>query len=242
MKNYSENFTTISKIDCGNKETWSGKIFLTFDIDWAHDEVLEDTINLITKAGVDATWFVTHPTKLLRKLRTDLDHELGIHPNFNDLLSGTNQSSSKEIIKDYLRIVPDAKSVRSHSLTQSERLVDQFHECGLTHISNFFIPYGNLSPIAPFQLWDEMAIIPHCWQDNVALRISSCFPNTVKDVAGLHVVNFHPIHIFLNTENLERYEKTRQLHQKPRELINFRHQGQGTRSVFMKLLGIDDLD
>ena len=97
--------------------------------------MIQDTINLLRKAKVNATWFVTHPTKMLKTLQTDFNHELGIHPNFNDLLNGISKNSSEKVLRDCLKVIPDAKSVRSHSLTQNERLVDQFKASGLTHIS-----------------------------------------------------------------------------------------------------------
>lgn len=62
-------------------------VFFTFDIDWACDEVLSDTIDIIEAAGVSATFFVTHQTTLLERLRANSAIELGVHPNFNTLLS-----------------------------------------------------------------------------------------------------------------------------------------------------------
>lgn len=53
---------------------------------------------------------------------------------------------------------------------------------------------------------------------------------------GLKVFDFHPIHVFLNTESLDRYERTRPLHQNPKELIKHRYQGDGTRSRLIELL------
>ena len=53
---------------------------------------------------------------------------------------------------------------------------------------------------------------------------------------GLKCFDFHPIHVFLNTENLNRYERTRPIHQNPKELIKYRYQGYGTRSRSMELL------
>ena len=44
------------------------KVFLTFDLDWAHEEVIEDTIDLISQSGVSSTWFVTHKSPILDNL------------------------------------------------------------------------------------------------------------------------------------------------------------------------------
>lgn len=71
-------FGNIGEIDLENPSSYQ-KIFLTFDIDWASDEVLEYCIDIIEKANVKATWFVTHETPLLERLRANPNFELGIH-------------------------------------------------------------------------------------------------------------------------------------------------------------------
>ena len=55
----------ISKINIEEKDTWEDKIFITLDIDWADDDVLIDSIKLLEKTNIEATWFVTHYTPLL---------------------------------------------------------------------------------------------------------------------------------------------------------------------------------
>ena len=50
---------TLSRIDPADESTWRGKVFLTLDLDWAHDEVVRECIDLVERAGVHATWFVT---------------------------------------------------------------------------------------------------------------------------------------------------------------------------------------
>ena len=72
----------ISKIVPQKLETWEKKVFLTFDLDWAHDEVISDTMDLINESGVSSTWVVTHKSPILEKLRKQENIELGIHPNF----------------------------------------------------------------------------------------------------------------------------------------------------------------
>jgi len=55
---------------------------------------------------------------------------------------------------------------------------------------------------------------------------------------GLKVFDFHPIHVFLNTELLDRYDRTRHLHQKPGELIKHRFDGEGIRIRLLELLAL----
>ncbi len=231
-------FCVLSEITPDDEESWKGKVFLTFDIDWAHDEVIRDSLDLVRNAQVAATWFVTHNTPLLMGLQQELRFEIGIHPNFNSLLDSGPNTSSSVVIANCMSIIPAARSVRSHSLTQSERLIDQFRDGGLTHISNLFIPYGSGIQSRPFRVWDHMIMVPHSWQDNVALRMNVGFPEGSDFFSGLHVLDFHPIHVFLNSESLDRYERTRPLHQNPKELIKYRYEGYGTRNRLLKLLAL----
>ncbi len=232
-------FSNISTIEPETVETWERKCFLSFDIDWAHDDVLADTIKIVRDAGVASTWFVTHNTPLLHQIRNLNRAEMGIHPNFNPLLDGTcidSANTAEKVISTVLSLVPDARAIRSHSLTQNERLVDQFRDIGLSHISNFFVPQGCGFVVKPFRIWNDMVIVPHCWQDNVALKMPLPFPTEAELSSGFHLFDFHPIHIFLNTEHLDRYERTRHLHHKPEELIKHRYVGQGTRTRLLDLL------
>lgn len=234
-------FSLISTIEPEIESTWAAKVFLSFDIDWAHDDILTDTIDIVRDAGVASTWFVTHSTPLLYQLRNLADAELGIHPNFNPLLDGmciSSDNNSKKILESTLSLVPGARAIRSHSLTQNERIIDQFRDSGLTHISNCFVPHGCGIKVRPFRVWDDIVIVPHCWQDNVALKMSVPFPTEAELASDFHVFDFHPIHIFLNTEHPDRYEHTRHLHHKPEELIRYRYEGQGTRTRLLELLDL----
>jgi hypothetical protein len=233
-------FSKISSIEPNNLDSWQKKIFLTFDLDWAHEEVISDTIDLINQSGVSSTWFVTHKSPVLEKLSKKENVELGIHPNFSIAFNQSNKINinPEEVLNDLLHIVPDAKSVRSHSLFHSERLVDIFKDFGLSHISNCFIPHGSGMEVRPFSIWEDMVMVPHCWQDNVALKMNLPFPDKTELLESHFVFNFHPIHIFLNTENLERYELSRPLHQNPDKLISKRFNGVGTRTLLLDLLEV----
>lgn len=104
-------------------------------MDWAHYEIMRDTHATLAEGGVPSTWFVTHDSPFLDELRADPNVELGIHPNFNKLLEGdhSNGRTVQEVIARLLEVVPEAKSVRSHSLMQSSRILDAYVAAGLTH-------------------------------------------------------------------------------------------------------------
>jgi hypothetical protein len=239
-------FSTIALIDLEKPHSWQDTSFITLDIDWCHDEVLAYTINLLEQEGASATWFVTHDTPLLERLRANPKFELGIHPNFNFLLQGDsrNGKDAEEVVDRMLEIVPEAKSVRSHSMTQNSRLLDLFAEKGITHESNHFIPYHTGIRVKPWKLWNNLCRVPYNWEDDVhimysKIQIHEHNPSEIvlsSENNGLMVFDFHPIHVFLNAESIDRYEQSRSMHHNPKKLINHRFKGYGTSSRFADLL------
>ncbi len=95
---------TIASVDPADESTWRGRIFLTFDLDWAHDEVINDAIDLVEAVDVPATWFVTHATPTLERLRANPKFELGVHPNFNPLLDGSSRREGGVHQRDQSRV------------------------------------------------------------------------------------------------------------------------------------------
>jgi hypothetical protein len=226
----------INVSDCRVNVDISNEIILTFDIDWADDAILNDCIDIVDQAGTPATWFITHETPLLDRLRENERYELGIHPNFISLLEGKSNGVEKAI-DDLLEIVPEAKSIRSHSLVQSSRLMDLFQSKGLLFDCNHFIPEQSGIILKPWQQWNGMVKVPHMWEDDAVCIYETNTPVTdLIKRQGLKVFDFHPIHVFLNTESLDRYERTRPLHQDPKELTKHRYEGYGTRNRLLELL------
>lgn len=241
-----QTFSRLSGVTPEDRGTWA-PLFLTLDFDWAEDEIINDTIDLVEKADVEATWFVTHNTSTIDRLRRNPKFDVGIHPNFNHLLAGNSQNGRdiKEVISRLLEVVPDAKCLRSHSLCTSTRLLQLMPEFGLTHESNLYLPPESLMPGKPFRIWNGVIRIPHSFEDDMFLLTppakEGAFNDYVKsfvNAEGIRVLDFHPIHAFLNTEDLARYERTRAIHRKPGELIGHRHAGEGTRTALETLLEI----
>ena len=91
---------------------------LTFDIDWAPDWMIEQIAQVLIEKSVKSTWFVTHQSKAIEKLRQYDDlFELGIHPN---LLNGSTHGKTEDDVLTHLKqIVPEAVSMRTHGLYQT---------------------------------------------------------------------------------------------------------------------------
>ena len=231
------NANKISCIDVGNPDSFLNDIFITIDIDWACDDVLHDTINLLENAGVSATWFVTHDTPILNRLRANKNFELGIHPNFNNLLSGEGGIDFRKIIDNLLEIVPEAISARSHSLTFNAHILSYFKEVGIKYDCNQYIPNYSGIEINPWLHFNGMVRVPHFWEDDCAFSGSLDYGlDNLILLNGLKVFDFHPIHIYLNSENIERYNCAKRFLDLPKELLNLRFAGHGTRDFFTMLI------
>ena len=107
----------------------------------------------------------------------------------------------------------------------------------LTHDCNELIPEFSGIKLCPWESINGMTKVPYCWADEHSWKSkqSDDFSQILNSV-GLAVFDFHPIHIFLNSENAVRYESTRSDHKSPKILINHRFNGFGTRSRFINLM------
>ncbi len=178
-------------------------IFFTMDIDWAPDYMIEHSLNFFRDNNIKCTVFATHKTKTLNDLDENL-FEIGIHPNFNFILNGKKRDCSKKIISELLELFPGALGVRSHSMTTSSVLLNEFHNLGLKYESNIFLPYN--WQIKPHLSWNKLLRIPYNWEDDIHFMYNNSFESGLNlNNKNFYVLNFHPIHIFLNTKSQEHY-------------------------------------
>lgn len=211
-------------------------IAFSCDIDWAPEEVIADTINLFEFYGVKCTFFSTHHSLELSKANKKL-FETGIHPNFNPLLTGKSDERPEDVLDNILDIHPEAQGVRSHSMLQSTNILQLFADRKLVYDANHFMPYQK--GLKPFKLWTGMVRIPYNWEDDVHWAYGFSFDECGLDLNSdeLIVFDFHPIHIFLNTENKYRYNEAKKYYQEPKKLIDFRNKEvHGTRDLLTSLL------
>ena len=232
-------FALLSSICCEKSSSWDEKIFLTFDIDWAHDEVINDVYQLCEARAIPATFFATHKADILETIgKKQSQFEIGLHPNFNQLLMGNNNKKNFYTECASLKnLFPNATSVRSHSLCFGSLIQTAYQQLGITHDSSVIVPcQNNTRPLFPWKMWDGLVRVPYFFCDYVTAMSAEVPVQNLAIRPGLKVFDFHPIHVFLNTESLERYEFTRPLHHKPKELMQHRYKGYGTRSRLIDLL------
>jgi hypothetical protein len=208
-------------------------------VDWAPDFVVDDVAELLRTAGVRATWFVTHESPAIERLRGDPElFELGIHPN---LLEGsTHGGAPEEVFETLLRIVPDARSLRTHGVVQSGQLFAIIiEETPLTIDSSTFLPgLPNIGPVRQWWKARSLLRIPFFWSDDHEM----CKPSASWDASELTaVLAFHPIHLYLNSRDLDGYDEVKRaaplLADVPQETLDPHVQRRaGTRTLFVELL------
>ncbi|MDR1292977.1 MAG: hypothetical protein LBJ91_06270 [Clostridiales Family XIII bacterium] len=220
-------------------------VYLTFDVDWACDEVLEYAISLVEDSDTKATFFITHDTPLLARLRENPNIELGVHPNFSPLLENGGGASAREILQDIHAVVPEAVAVRSHALMTGSLLSDLFYKDGLRIESNTYYHVGR-EKIIPSPAYDPCGMLRvfHFWEDDCHIawadqRVERDWDaGGFLDYDGVRIFDFHPIHLFLNTEHGQRYESSRGVHRAPTELAHHRNTADaGAGAFFTDLIG-----
>ena len=207
------------------------------DIDWAPEQVIQDALSLFEKYNVKCTLFSTHKSKVIKESNRAL-FEISIHPNFNLLLDGNSSTDAEGIVKNLLNIYPEAKGIRSHSLTQSTILLSLFKSIGMEYDCNSLFPYN--WNIYPYKTFTGLTIIPFNWEDDVHFLYKKSFDidfNEIFNPSKNYLFNFHPIHIYLNTDSELTYLNTKKYYHDPIELkkrMNTRNHG--TRDFLINLL------
>jgi hypothetical protein len=190
---------------------------ITIDIDWAPDFMIAWVGDLLRRSGVKATWFVTHDSPgVLRLMAYQPRFAFGLHPN---LLDGSTQGSNERDVFSFLRrILPSARTMRTHGLVQSTHLLELAgNEYGIEADVSVYMP--EVSGITPFEQelrhnGRKMLRIPYFFEDSIAIGVpekSIEFSDSCYHVPGLKIFNFHPVHIYLNSDTEERYNALKQL-------------------------------
>ena len=217
---------------------------ITFDIDWAPDEVVDYCIERIVSAGVKATLFCTdherdrsvRSSNLAERYKQYTDHlEFALHPNF--LFDEKPAAVFERLLKHY----PNAKGFRSHNALTGGEVLFSAVEKGLRYDSNYFI----LGKSTNCFFWDfnyvDMVHIPVFFIDHGYSTLNQ----PIYDVhrlgflvrTGLKVLDFHPSAIYLNLDRIERYVNAKVDYHDPKKLWAHRNfEKPGADFLFTQLL------
>lgn len=214
-------------------------IYLTFDFDWAAEEVLEFVFLYLKERSLKATFFVTHNSQVAQQFYGDKDFEFGIHPNFNFLLRGDFRygSTMTEVLDYYESLLPfKSFGMRSHDSFFKTSLIRELARRGYLYESNILLTQS--FNLLPFKNWtEELLQIPMLWEDDqwcaTGNRVES------KDIISyeyLKVLNFHPIHLYLNSRNLDIYESVKDRQDKIELLLSVQNKNKfGVRNFLDEL-------
>ena len=187
----------------------SPRFAITFDVDWAPDWAILLCADRCAAAGVPATFFVTHDSPALVALRRRGRRvELGLHPNF---LPGSDHGADPlSVLRHCTALVPEARSLRSHSLVQSTVLLGLVadHTAITTDVS-LLLPLHDGLHATEFPAGQSRRLLrrlPYVWEDD----IMAVWPDWDWDIgrlpqSGLCILDFHPIHVALNSASLDAY-------------------------------------
>jgi len=205
------------------------RIVLSLDVDWAPDAIIEPVLAAMCDAGVKCTFFATHASPLLMGIQ-DPNVEVGLHPNFIGC-NGDYDSPLRRLMEAY----PKARGGRSHALYVSSHILRLYEKHGLSYESNNFMPmHQHLHPMMRFE---RFVSIPFYWSDD-RLEVYSWFDvdQLRLEEPGLKVLNFHPIHVFMNTASEEHYLSYKQHYQEPDALREHIRTGAGVGTLFDAVL------
>jgi hypothetical protein len=221
-------------------------IVITFDVDWAPDFMVRKVANILIEKEIKATWFITHDSPAIRELFEYPNlFEIGVHPNF---MPGSTQGNNYRAVMSYvMNIAPNAKTVRTHGMFYSAVISKMFAvDFGLEVDNSIFL--GEMPHIIPFEVFygDRVLLrIPYFWSDDgeMSIKPSPSFSLCDKkfNVPGLKILCFHPIHIFLNSSNINNYNNLKRRcdiirHCTEDEAEPFVNGGSGTSSLLSEII------
>ena len=221
------------------------KYLVTLDTDWVSDPIISEVSNYLISNRIKCTWFITHSSPAIRRLFDNPDlFEIGIHPNFRE--DSTQGDNPREILRHLLEIAPESKSLRTHSLVQSTPLLIMMrHEFNILHDVSLYLPETpNIIP-HEVQLFDKsLWRCPYFWEDSFELlkpQKDFSFSDVKYHVQGVKIFSFHPIHVFLNSNTLDTYERLKSEKDVRRCSISdckpyINHAGKGAGTFFRELV------
>lgn len=171
-------------------------ICFTTDLDWAPEEAIKKTLDVLIGNELKPTVFVTHQSKVIEEYANKID--LGIHPNF---IQPSSQGENPEAIVDTLEnIVPNTKVFRCHRWFSSNDVYDLLKKRGFEYESNLCT---NMDLAEPFLHRSGMISFPTFFEDGAYIADHNRFDFEKEQKLflqnGLKIINMHPMHYALNT-------------------------------------------
>jgi hypothetical protein len=222
-------------------------ICLSLDLDWACDEVINDTLSLLTERGLVATVFITHPGVTLPE-----GFEGGLHPNYRPsgdfareyfIEAGVEPTAYRDleyygyILRRTKRMYPEAVGVRSHSMIFDSVLLSLYQDAGVQYDSTYILPL--VEGLRPFHVGFSILEFPVYFNDHFELKNNFVGLDASKlnfDLPGLKILQFHPQMIYINATSDLDYQFCRPFYHDPDRLLQYRRKQYGIRDMFLNVL------
>jgi ubiquinone/menaquinone biosynthesis C-methylase UbiE len=180
---------------------------------------------------VPLTPFVTHDSAMVRSRfgQPGSYERVGLHPNFQ--LQSTHGVNETEVLEAVTGIWPQARGFRCHGYYDSSHLTVAARERGLEWDSNLAL---FLQPcLLPLEHFSGLVRFPSWWDDDT--HLGKGFTPHVTCLSahlltpGLKLMNFHPIHVALNSPSLDHNAATK-------SDLAASYEGRGVRTLLIEIL------
>jgi hypothetical protein len=203
-------------------------VSFTMDTDWTPPEVLEYVFSEIVDERLPLTIFCTDPYPAAETRRHT---EIALHYNMEQL----GFAASYRAIAARL---PMARGARGHSLAISERLRPLYQEFQTCYDSSYLMPHQ--PGIVPFHIARGVWEFPIYFMDMYFLDYyQGDFHHAPRlehlAVPGLKVLDFHPVHLLLNTPSSDFYQTVKHDYHNMKRLLQQRYTGWGICSLFREM-------
>ncbi len=217
------------------------RLFVTIDLDWASEVVIEETLNWFSKYKIPVTVFATHDSRAIIERMNTI--EVGLHPYFSP--NSSQGSNSEEIIENLSQIPINIPVYRSHRFLDSNQIRENMAKMGMRASSNVCT---DLDPVTPFVHRSKMLEIPIAFEDGNFLErnydLDSCDEITqLISESDIFVIAIHPMHFVLNTPHYQWMRDIKDSTTRIRwnnmtcdEVTELRHSGWGIASFVKQLL------
>lgn len=206
-------------------------VALSFDLDWAPDFMLDELCSLLADLGRPFTVFATHDSPGVRRLLALPGCETGLHPN---LLGCSDVPARLAELQSWF---PEAQGLRCHGLSYHSGLLADLHGTPIRYLSNDLC--HQQVGLRPWFDFSGLLRLPIYWEDDVHCVCGDGdfgLDALGLRAPGLKVLNFHPVHVYLNTSDLVAYQRCKETLRDAQAAPAHRASGQGVRSLLESLL------
>ena len=217
------------------------RVFVTIDLDWASEHVIEETLQWFETANIPVTVFATHESNSVKRRFSDI--EVGLHPYFH---SDSSQGSTPEETLDTLEQISwNVPIYRSHRFLDSNLIREWMRGLGMMASSNVCT---DLNPMMPFTHRSGMIEIPISFEDGGYMERGHDLSDNGKVLqliseSEIFVIVLHPMHFVLNTPNFQWMRKLKDRTSRQhwnsfdvQEIQKLKHEGVGISSFVQEIL------